>query len=163
MPPPAAPLNATTVSDWWYPVCAGAERTVAPVRVPVACAFQISETPGRVFARFTSVQVRPAPVTVPVCPVRWPSDETKASRRSPDFAVVNAGVVCAPLPSTLTLWSTASAPPPGGGGGGGGGEPLLSTVTATTDDVLVRPCASVVRADSQCEPSTTVLESQVSE
>jgi hypothetical protein len=75
---------------------------------------------------------------------------------------VIAGALCVPLPSTLTLLSTAIVPSPGGGGGGGLVD-ALSTVTATTEDVFVRPWASVVRAASQCEPSTTVFESQLNE
>ena len=160
-PTPEAPENATTCRLWWKPVCAGAERMTAPVSFPVACAFQISETPGRVPARLTSDHVSPPPETVLVCPAR-PSDDTNASSRSSAFAVVIAGAFCAPLPSTLTLLSTTSVPSPGGGGGGGVTD-ALSTVTATTEDVFVRPCASVVRAASQCEPSTTVVESQLNE
>ena len=38
----------------------------------------------------------------------------------------------------------------------------MATLSATGVVVFVRPCASVVRAASQCSPSTTVVESQLS-
>src|SRR3954452_13528229 len=44
-PTPEAPVNATTCRLWWKPVCVGAERITAPVSFPLACAFQISDTP----------------------------------------------------------------------------------------------------------------------
>src|SRR5262245_44132515 len=57
-----------TVSDWSNPVCVGVLVTVTLVSGAVAVARQTSAVPSWVLARCTSVQVRPAPETVIVCP-----------------------------------------------------------------------------------------------
>ena len=65
-----------------------------------AVAFQISDTPSCVLARFTSVHVRPAPEIVSVCPPDvGPSDAAKAINTSFALDVLKAAVVRLPLPS----------------------------------------------------------------
>ena len=103
-PTPLAALNVTNVSDCRYPTTLGVEVTVAFVRMLVAVAFQISEVPLWALARFTSVQVRPAPETVIDCRrVGGPSDATNASRSSLAFAVLKVGVKRVPGPSEETI------------------------------------------------------------
>ena len=128
--------------------------TATPAADAGAVAFQISEAPSRVFARRTSDQVRPPPETVAVWPL-GPSEDTKASSRSPVCEAPRAVVVTVPRPSALLVASMSSRP-------GTGGGVALETLSATGVVVFVRPCASVVRAATQCSPSTTVVEFQLS-
>ncbi len=155
VPTPAALANATSWIDWWKPAFAGVDVTWRPEIGPGATAFQISDVPARWLARRTSTHCRPPPLTVVVCrpaPL-GPSEDTKARSRSFDLRVENAGVVAVPLPSWLTVPSTASVP-------SGGGGATLETLTVVTSDVFARPAASTVRAASQCSPSTTTVVSQ---
>src|SRR5579864_2257713 len=67
-PIPAALMNATMVSESSNPPADGVAFTVCEVIVPLARAHQISESPDCVLLRLARVQVRPAPVTLNVCP-----------------------------------------------------------------------------------------------
>ena len=129
------------------------EVTVVAAAEPGAVAFQISEVPGMAFARRTSDQVSPPPETVTVCEP-GPSEDTKATSTSPVCVAPRAGVVTVPRPSTLLVASMPRRP-------GTGGGVALVTLSATGVVVFVRPCASVVRAATQCSPSTTVVEFQL--
>ena len=89
-----------------------------------ATAVQISDVPGCVLARRTSVHARPAPETVNA----WlldpgPSDAAKATRISPPTAVLNGGVVSVPVPSIEMTRSTATSVE-------GGGPDEMTTATA---------------------------------
>jgi len=130
------------------------EVTVAAAAEAGAVAFQISALPGIALARRTSNQVSPPPDTVTVCEP-GPSEDTKATSTSPLWVAPRAGVVTVPRPSTLLVASMPSSP-------GTGGGVALVTLSATGLVVFVRPCASVVRAATQCSPSTTVVEFQLS-
>src|SRR2546426_7689340 len=111
-----APVKATTVKDWSYPLWIGVEVTVTLDSCVGAVAFQISAVPACASARRTSVHVRPAPDTVNLWPPEMaPSDAAKARRISPGPDVLNAGVVRVPLPSEKITRSTATSTETGGG------------------------------------------------
>src|SRR3954463_14926959 len=108
-PTPVAFENAATVSDW----LTGSPSTVVTdcvlvtwrlASAPLALTVQISDTPRDVAARATRVHASPPPVTDRFwlfAPDVGPSDATNAtSTAGPD--VLNAGVVCAPVPSAET-------------------------------------------------------------
>jgi hypothetical protein len=114
--------------------------TVALERTVGAVACQTSASPGWLFARLTSVQVRPAPLTVVCCcpdPV-GPSADTKARRTSPAAAVWNVGVVTVVLPCTLT--SACITKHVIGGAG-------FCTVAVTLLDIPISPAVSVAFAE----------------
>src|SRR5215472_7007146 len=89
-PVPLVPCKAMTVRVWSKPPTAGLDVTCADVSTPGAVAFQISASPACELARATSVQVRPAPLTVTDWPpLAGPSDSAKASSSSPAAPVWN--------------------------------------------------------------------------
>src|SRR5262245_27783659 len=111
-PRPAAPLNATTVSDWWKLFVAFClDEITALASGPAAVAVQTSAVPSCAFARLASVHVSPPPEIVNVCALLRPSDEANATSSSPAPVVENAGVLMTlVVPSTETLTSTCGEP-----------------------------------------------------
>src|SRR5262252_10298083 len=145
LPIPDDPLKAITVSDWCADeVCV--LETVTLVRRPDAVAVQISESPKLPACRLTRVQVRPAPLTVTVCPFAapGPSEATNATSTSFGFVVLKAAVVRLPAPSEKTILSTVGAV-----------STTFDTVTATGPDVALLPAASRATADRECAPLAT--------
>src|SRR5262245_58501064 len=151
IPTPAAFLKATTTSDPWNPATPGCDVTVTFVRMPFACAAQISDVPNWTLLRCTSVQVRPAPLTTAACrAVVGPSYPTNATSSAEAVVVENAGVVMVSLVSLKTETSMLIVC----------GGCALSTVTVTGDEVPVSPNESVADAVSVCWPSAEVRVSQ---
>src|ERR1700681_1569786 len=75
-----------------------------------AVAIQISDVPACAFARLTRLQVRPAPLTLSVCPPdKGPSEAANARTVAPGDDVLKTGVLMVPLPSAETTWSTVTA------------------------------------------------------
>src|SRR6185437_16017836 len=143
-----------TVRSWSKPLLAGVELTVAEDRTAGAVAFHTSLSPGCPLDRLTRVQVRPAPLTVTVCPAALfgPSAETKASSVSPAAAVWNAGVVTFPAPRALARASMTKQVIGGAG---------FCTVTVTCWQDLTLPLVSVACADTTCVPELTAVVSQL--
>jgi hypothetical protein len=117
VPEGSAPVNVTTVIDDTT-FCDSVAVTVTLVRVDGAKARQISAPPGCALVRFTSAQVKPAPVTpVTVKPPETPeSAEMNANSNSFGTVVENAGVVTVVLADVLSVEVKVSiANCPGGG------------------------------------------------
>src|SRR5262249_27711575 len=141
--------KVTTVSDWWNPSSDWVEVTSAFVRGPGAVALQISAVPSCVFARWTSVQVRPAPETVAVWPpAREPSEATNATSIS-ETAVLKGGVGPRPVPSTKTVRSAPKADGPG----------VFATITTLGDVVPMKVERAVAWAETKCVPPGVSLVS----
>src|ERR1019366_4170961 len=123
--------------------------------IVLGSASHTSASPGWPLARFTSVQVTPAPVTFTVCfPVPGPSADTNANSNSSVDPVWNAGVVTVPLlvATTFTSWKKQII--------GGAG---LVTVTVIVGAVPTFPAGSVACAPIVCVPFGTVVVSQLNE
>jgi hypothetical protein len=136
-PSPAVFSSATTLrytSFFWV----GVAVTVTLVRVVGAVAAQISASPSWVFARFTRLQLRPAPETVAVWPAALASAPTMARSCSPGAEVEKALVVALPLPVALTCWSTTMLPT------------VAGVVTFTAGAVPVRKFESTACALMMC-------------
>ena len=157
LPTPLAPAKAINGERLVIALPDGVEVTVIAAAEAFALACQISELPGRVFARRTSDQLSP-PVdeTLDVCGRGAVGGHeghkqvaglcrAEGRRRHRAARVDGLDGVDRSSPGT-----------------GGGGDPALATGSATGVVVFVRPWASVVRAATQCSPSTTLAVSQLS-
>jgi hypothetical protein len=106
-PMPDAPLNATTVSDTSSPPDDVAVTT-AFVSAVEEFACHTSVVPAWLLPRWSSVQVKPPPVTdAVVVELAAPSALTNATTRSPARFVLNAGVETVLTPSAETVLSMA--------------------------------------------------------
>ena len=119
--------------------CDGVEVTVVAAAEAGAVAFQISEVPRRVFARRTSDQVSPPPETVAVCAPLGPSEDTKASSRSPVCAGAEGRRRHRAARRRRSWWRRCASSP------GTGGGVALETLSAT-DVGGVRAALRVGRA-----------------
>src|SRR5262245_31810909 len=117
-PVPPAPLNAISVSDWWYELVTLWTEVTVPLVIGVAAvAVQISDVPNWVLERMASDHVRPAPVIESVCfgeTLVGPAEVANTTSSSFAAVVVNAGVVTVPVASIDVVLSIERTPGAGG-------------------------------------------------
>src|SRR5258705_28027 len=123
-----------------------------------AVARQISEVPACVLARCTSVQTRPPPETVSICPPeRGPSDAASASSSSPGVDVLNDFVLRIPLPSApMGATALPVTPPVPAAGFSLTMEPVGTVMLdAVVIAPTVRPAVVIAAVAAACVSATT--------